>query len=472
MPHLADGVFFAVASRSPALLSRLLAIALPMVVSQAMETVNMFVGRLFLSRLGEAHLAAAMSGGLTAFTLSGIFAGTVGYTNAVVAQLFGAGGRDRCARAAVQGLILAVASYPIILAISPLARHLFAAAGQTPLQVALGYEYYRILVYGSLFSVLRSAITGFFIGVGRTRVVMVANLAGMAINVPAEYLLIFGKLGLPALGLTGAALGAVLGSFVAFVVLLVQFLRPGCRREFATHRAFAFEGNTIGILLRFGIPAGIETFLNTFAFNLFIQFMHSYGPSVAASVTIAFNWDIVAFIPMLGMSFAVTSLVGQFVGAREPEMVQRATALALRVAWLYAGTVAVLFVAATPALVNVFSSGFGAGATETALLAKTLVRLAAIYILADAAHLVFAGALRGAGDTRWVMAISVGLHWAFATAAVILVRVARAAPTTVFSVFVVFVVLVGVGMFARFRSGAWRRIRLVEADVAAAPGAR
>ncbi len=471
MPDPANGVWFAVTSRAPSLLGRLLAIALPMVVSQAMETVNMFVGRLFLSRLGEAHLAAAMSGGLTAFTLSGIFAGTVGYTNAVVAQLFGAGRGDKCARAAVQGLILGVASYPVILAIAPLARHLFVAAGQSPLQVALGYEYSRVLIYGSVFGVLRSAITGFFIGVGRTRVVMVANVAGMAINVPIEYVLIFGKLGLPALGLTGAALGSVLGSFAALLVLMVQFLRPGCRREFATHRAFAFERDTIGILLRFGLPAGIETFLNTFAFNLFIQFMHSYGPGVAASVTIAFNWDIVAFIPMLGMSFAVTSLVGQYVGAGEPQMVRRATALALRVAWLYAGTVAVLFVAATPALVNVFASGFGAGGAGVALLARTLVRLAAIYILADAAHLVFAGALRGAGDTRWVMGISVGLHWAFATTAVILVRVAAAAPTTVFAVFVVFVVSVGVGMFVRFRSGAWRRIRLVEAGTAA-PGAR
>ncbi len=455
------------ASREPKLLGRLLAIALPMVVSQAMETVNMFVGRLFLSRLGEAHLAAAMSGGLTAFTLSCIFAGTAGYTNAVVAQLFGAGRTDRCARAAVQGLILGVASYPVILAIAPLARHLFVAAGQTPLQVALGYEYYRVLVYGSLFGVLRSAVTGFFLGVGRTRVVMVANLVGMAINVPAEYLLIFGRLGLPALGLTGAALGANFGSFSALLVLLIAFVRPEYRRDFATHRAFGVDGDTIRTLLRFGLPAGLEMFLNTSAFNVFIQFMHSYGPGVAASVTIAFNWDIVAFIPMLGMSFAVTSLVGQYVGARDPEMARRATALALRVAWVYAGAIAVLFVAATPVLVGVFASGFDAGSGEVARLARTLVRLAAIYILADAAHLVFAGALRGAGDTRWVMAISVGLHWSFAPLAVVLIRVFAARPTAVFGTFVVFVVLLGVGMFVRFSGGAWRRIRLL--DAAAAP---
>ena len=161
----------------------------------------------------------------------------------------------------MQGLILAVASYPVILALSPLARLLFAAAGQSPLQVALGYEYFRVLVFGSVLGVLRSAITGFFLGVGRTRVVMVANLAGMVLNVPAQYLLINGGFGLPPLGLTGGALGTILGSFAALVVLLIQFLRPAYRREFGTHQAFGIDTDTLGILFRFGLPAGLEMFL-------------------------------------------------------------------------------------------------------------------------------------------------------------------------------------------------------------------
>jgi multidrug resistance protein, MATE family len=438
------------------LLSRLLAIALPMVVSQAMETVNLFVGRLFLSRLGPATLGAAMSGGLTAFTLTCIFAGAAGYTNAIVAQLFGAGRPDKCARAAMQGLVLAVVSYPVILALAPVARYLFVVTGQTPEQVALGYEYFRVLVYGSILGVLRSAITGFFLGIGRTRVVMAANVAGMVINVPAQYLLI------RHLGLAGGALGTVLGGFTALAVLVVQFLTPRYRREFATHKAFAIELDTMKTLARFGLPAGLEMFLNTFAFTLFIQLMHSYGPTVAGAVTIAFNWDIVAFIPMLGLSFAVTALVGQYVGARDPQNGQRATFVALRVALVYSGSMAVLFLTATPALVGLFAQGFGAAAAEASRLAATLVRLAAIYVIADAAHLVFAGALRGAGDTRWVMAISAGLHWVFATLAILMIRVARASPVAVFAAFVVFVVALGVGMYARFRTGRWQRIRLVE----------
>jgi MATE family multidrug resistance protein len=449
-------------SRPAPLLPRLLGIALPMVVSQASDTIMMFTDRLFLSRLGEAYIAAAMSGGLTAFMVSSFFVGTVGYTNAVVAQLYGAKRKQSCAEATVQGLILALICYPLILAVSPLARYLFILAGQSPLQVGLGYEYFQYIIFGSVFLVLRYALSGFFLGIGRTRLVMLANLAGMLANLPANYVLIYGKLGFPALGLKGAAIGTVLGSALSFLVLLASYLSRPNRREFATHRAFRLRGATMRTLVRFGTPAGVEMLLNVAAFNLFVQFMYSYGTGVAAAVTIAFNWDIVAFIPMLGMSFATTALVGQFVGARDFALARRAAYLSLRVAWVYSGTMVVVFLAATGALVRTFASGFPGDAAEIIRLAAVLIRLASIYTLADSAQLVFAGALRGAGDTRWVMSVSVGLHWLFSGLAVVLIRFVGISPVAAWTAFIVFVVLLGIAMFLRFRGGRWMQIRMLE----------
>ena len=446
--------------RSP-VLRRLLRIALPMVVSQASDTVMMFVDRLFLSRLGEAYLSAAMSGGLTLFMLSSLFIGTVGYTNAVVAQLYGADRKDRCAEAAVQGMILALLCYPIILAISPLARYLFVLAGQAPIQVALGYQYFQALVFGSVFLVLRFAISGFFLGIGRTKVVMISNLIGMVVNIPANYVLIYGKLGFPALGMTGAAIGTILGNMTAFLILFAFYLRPANRLEFGTHRGFRLVRRQMRILIRFGTPAGLEMFLNVAAFNLFVQFMHSYGTGVAAAVTIAFNWDIVAFIPMLGMGYATTSLVGQFVGARDYTKARRTAYVSLGVAWVYSVTLIVLFLSITGVLVRTFVSGFPGDTTEITRLASTMIRLVAVYILADSAQLVFAGALRGAGDTRWVMRISVGLHWAFSGVAIVLIRVLRVAPVAAWAGFIIFVMLMGWAMFLRFRLGRWQEIQMI-----------
>jgi MATE family multidrug resistance protein len=443
-------------------LQRLLKIALPMVVSQASDSMMMFADRVFLSRVGELELAASMAGGLTMFMLSSLFIGTVGYVTAIVAQYYGAKRYPQCGEATFQSILIALLCYPILLALSPLVRHFFILAGHAPRQIELGYLYFHTLVFGSVFLVLRNALAGFFIGIGRTTVVMLSNLAGMLVNIPANYLLIFGKLGFPALGLKGAAIGTILGNATIFLILLLFYLRGVNRTQFNTNRSLRFRPRIMSRLLRFGIPSGFEMFLSVAAFNLFVQFMHSYGTDVAAAVTIAFNWDIVAFIPMLGMSYATTALVGQNIGAGDREEARRSTYVALRVAWLYSGLMVVLFVFATRHLVGAFASGFGTGSQNIASLAVVLLRLAAVYTLADSAQLVFTGALRGAGDTRWVMRMSIGLHWIFSGIAIFMIRYIQADPVTVWLVFISFVVGLGIVMFLRFRGGKWQRIQLIE----------
>jgi len=206
----------------------------------------------------------------------------------------------------------------------------------------------------------------------------------------------------------------------------------------------------------------VEMLLNVAAFNLFVQFLHSYGTGVAAAVTIVFNWDIVAFIPMLGMSYATTALVGQFVGGRDLDQARRAAYLSLRVAWIYSGAMVIVFLVATRVLVRTFAAGFPGDTSEITRLATVMIRLASIYTLADSAQLVFAGALRGAGDTRWVMWVSVALHWVFAAVAVTLIRVLRIPPVLAWVGFIVFIVLLGAAMYLRFRGGRWRQIRLID----------
>ena len=421
----------------------------------------MFVDRVFLSRVGELHLAASMAGGLTMFSLSSFFIGTVGYVTAIVAQYYGAKRYKLCGVATFQSILIALVCYPVLLGLSPLARYLFVLAGHAPQQIELGYLYFQTLIFGSVFLILRYALAGFFLGVGRTTVVMLANIVGMLVNIPANYVLIFGKLGFPEMGLQGAAIGTIAGNATIFAILLLFYLRGTNRDQFNTNRSLRFRPQIMGKLLRFGIPAGFEMFLSVTAFNLFVQFMHSYGTVVAAAVTIAFNWDIVAFIPMLGMSQATTALVAQNIGAGDREEAKRSTYVALRVAWLYSGFMVLLFVFGTRYLVGAFTSDFGANAEQIASLAVVMLRLAALYTLADSAQLVFTGALRGSGDTRWVMRMSIGLHWVFSGAAIFLIRFIQADPVTVWVVFIAFVMGLGLVMFLRFRSGKWRQIELI-----------
>jgi MATE family multidrug resistance protein len=451
-------------------LSRLIVIAFPMVVSQTSDTIMLFTDRLFVSRLGEEYLAASMAGGLTQFMMSSFFLGMVGYVNAIVAQYYGARRTEHCARATFQAVLLSFAAYPVLLAVSPLVRYFFVFAGHSPRQIELGYLYYSTLIFGSIFSILRTALTGFFLGIGRTTVVMLSNLVGMLVNLPANYLLIYGKFGFPAMGLRGAAIGTVIGAFATFAILAAFYLNRANRTEFGTHRARSFDPVLFRKLLGFGVPVGFEQFLNVAAFNTFVQFMHSYGTIVAAAVTITFNWDVVVFIPMLGLGYATTALVGQNIGANDLPEAKRTAYTALKVAWGYAAAMGILFVTTAPALVRVFVSGFESGGREVSSIAVTMIRLAALYTLADATQLMFAGALKGAGDTKWVMRISVALHWVFAAVAVFMIRGLRAAPTAVWIAFILFVLSMGVAMFARFKLGRWTEIELI-GDVRTAPQA-
>ena len=438
----------------------LVRIAFPMLISQASETVMLFVDRLFLSRLSKIHLAAAMSGGLTSFVLSSLFVGMVGYVNAIVAQYYGSGRKDQCARATTQAIYAAVLSYPILLLFIPFTKYFFQAFGLEAEQVALTDVYVRYLLAGSVMFVARNALTGFFTGIGRTRIVMTANIAAMLINIPANYVFIFGKLGFPALGMRGAAIGTLCGSFSALLMLLITYLRVSRSPEYRAEHQWRFDRTLMKKLLRFGLPAGTETLLNMGAFNLFVQLMHSYGSNVAAAVTIAFNWDLVAFIPMFGLGIATTAVVGQHIGARDFEGAEASAYLSLHLGYVYSGLMMVLFIAGAGPLVRVFSSGFtdAEGVPEMAML---FLRLVSLYTVADATNIIFAGSLRGAGDTKWVMRLSVVVHWTLATTAFICVKVVHVRPLVVWSLFIGMILILGFVMVLRFRTGRWKSIELI-----------
>ena len=142
-------------------------------------------------------------------------------------------------------------------------------------------------MFGSVFALMKIALAGFFIGLGRTRVVMSANIIGMFINIPANWIFLFGKFGIPALEMNGTAIGTLVGSGSIRFILLGVYLSPRYRREYSTHREIRFDGRLMKLMLEYGSPAGLETFLNVAVFNFFVQLMNSYGPDTATAVTIA-----------------------------------------------------------------------------------------------------------------------------------------------------------------------------------------
>ncbi|MDX2481960.1 MAG: MATE family efflux transporter [Desulfuromusa sp.] len=452
-------------SKTPAKggLREMFAISLPMVVSHGCETAMIFTDRLFLSRLGSLSMNAAMVGGLTSFMLITFFIGLTGYATALVAQYFGAGRRDHCALVLSQAAILAVVSFPLILAARPLAHGLFVVMDIPPAQIAPQQLYFDILVYGSILVLLRTCLSSFFSGIGQTRVVMLAALITMAVNVVANYILIFGHFGVPPLGLRGAAYGTLFGSLCGLLVLTATYLRQENRRIYRVRSALRFDRIVMYKLLRFGSPAGVEMFLNLLAFTIMIMLFHSDGLITATAVTIVFNWDMVSFVPLLGIQIGVVSLVGRYMGAGRPDIVERVTRSGLKMGWIYSSLILVLFVSFPEQLVGVFQPGkTDVIYLQAAPLAVSMLRLASLYVLADATVVVFSGALRGAGDTFWTMCLSVGMHWLLVLILWVFLKVLELSPQTAWLAVIGFFLIFSGLFYLRYQNGKWKTLELVK----------
>jgi MATE family multidrug resistance protein len=219
----------------------------------------------------------------------------------------------------------------------------------------------------------------------------------------------------------------------------------------------------MGKLWRFGYPAGVEMFLNLLAFNGMILIFHADGLVTATASTIMLNWDMVSFLPLLGLEIGVMSLVGRYMGAGSPDTAHRATLSGLKSGWLYSAVILVLFAVFPHSLVDVFRPPYDDPAFQAAVpTAVFMIRVASLYVLIEAVVVVLIGALRGAGDTFWAMCISVSLHWALVPILFVILHILEWSPEAAWVALVGTFLMFSVLFYLRYRSGKWRTLRVVQ----------
>jgi MATE family multidrug resistance protein len=433
----------------------LLDLALPMVVSQGSFAIMVFCDRWFLSFLGPEYMSAAMGGGVAAFFTISLFMGVMSYANAMVAQYYGAGELHKCPRVVSQGLIMAAACLPFIGLITYGVYHLFGVIGHAPEQLALERVYYLILMLGAIFNLGKACIASYFTGIGRTRVVMIADLLGVAINIPLSYALVFGKFGLPEMGIAGAAWGTVIATLFALGVFGMFYFNRMHREQFQVMKSFHLDRGIMRRYARLGFPSGFEMFANVATFNLFILLFQSYGIAEGAAAAIVFNWDMMSFVPMIGLHIAVISLIGRYVGAGDMSRANGVIKAGYKLALGYSSILAVVFVVFRVDLINVFAQS-DADFTEIIELGSFMMVGLACYVMADASLLISGGVLRGAGDTRWQITVSISLHWLMLIVQYLVIVVYELSPRVSWSVFVAMILLLAAAYLWRLLSGTWR----------------
>ncbi len=440
-------------------------VALPLILSTASMTLMLFVDRMFLSWYGEDSVAAATPGGITYFTICSIFLGTAQYVNTIVAQHHGSGDKPACARAVWQGIFFSTAAAPMILACIPVGGIIFTWSGHGVTVSTLEKEYFSILMVGGVVLPFNAALSSFFSGRGRTAVVMWGNLAGNAANLVLAYALIFGKLGFPEMGIRGAGLATAITGAIPALYWAVLFLSPRYQVQYRTRKEFRWDPKLFSMLLRYGIPSGVQFFLDVGSFTMFVLLVGRLGEADLAAANIALSIEMLAFLPMVGMSIATSTLVGEYIGRDRPEIAQKSTYSALKLALAYTAIPAVLYLFIPGSLMELFRPAPHIGQGFDVIMAKgiVLVRVIAIYTMFDTIFIVFSGALKGAGDTRFAMWAQILMAWIFFIPPVyLIIEYFHAGLFAAWSWVLVYVVVLGVIFWLRFRSGYWKTIRMVE----------
>ena len=448
--------------------AEVLRVAFPLVLSTSAHTIQMFVDRMFLTWHSNDTMSAAMPAGILSFTFVSFFMGTVGYVNTFVAQYTGAQRPRQVGAAIWQGIFLSIAGAALMLFLLPLAPTFFDWMGHDESVRVHEVVYFKIMCLSAAPVLISTTISGFFTGRSKTWTVLVVNTVGIVINIVLDWLLIFGNCSLPQMGIAGAGWATVIGSTVSAVLFVVLFLKKEQRVNFDTLSGARFKPDLFKRLLRYGAPNGVQFMLDIMAFTMFIALIGRIDKTSLMASNIAFQINSLGFMPMIGFSIALTVLVGQALGKNDPKLAQRSTWSAFYLTSVYMTLIALGFWFVPELFLYPFSvKADPLEFKKIADLSKTLLCFVAFYSLFDTGNLVFSGALKGAGDTRFVMIISMTLSWIImvvpSSLAIIYQWGSQGGLYVAWFFAAAFISSLAVVFFLRFQQGKWKSMRVIEA---------
>ena len=284
------------------------------------------------------------------------------------------------------------------------------------------------------------------------------------LNILLDYLLIFGNFGFPRLGITGAGIATVTSSAFVTIAYLILFCRHSNNLRFQTRSSWRLQKRLLLRILRFGTPSGAHFFLDVMGFTVFVLLIGRIGTVELAASNIALNINLLSLLPMIGLGTAASIMVGRFQGARQSPLAVKTTYSALHMAVVHNTVMASLYWFAPEILISPFiqeTSGGDLPLIEST--ASSLLRYFAIIIFLDSLIIMTGGALKGAGDTRYVMTVLAFTSIFFLVIpAYILIEVLHQPASVAWICAIVNLAVVALAFSLRFRSRKWQNIDVIE----------
>lgn len=427
-------------------------LAVPMVLEMGMESVFAVVDAFFVAKLGADAVATV---GLTEAVLTLVFAIAIGLSmgaTALVARRVGEGDREAAAVTAVQVYALGLAVSLTVAVLGYLAApDILRLMGASPSVVEGGADYTRILLAGSPTVLLLFLGNAVFRGAGDAAIAMRVLWFANLINIVLDPCLIFGWGPFPELGLAGAAVATTIGRGAGCVYQVVVLVRQG-GRVVIRRRHLRLDRAVLARLVKVSIGGIGQYVVATASWVFLVRVIAVFGSVALAGYTLAVRVIIFTILPSWGLTNAAATLVGQNLGAGQPERAERSVWLTARVNVVFMGAVALLFLLLPETLIGIFTDQ-----PEVVAVGVSCLRWVASCYLVFAYGLVMIQAFNGAGDTTTPTILNLLCYWVWQLPVAWLLAVPLGlGPTGVFVAIASSEILLGIAGIVLFRRGKWK----------------
>ncbi|WP_374289869.1 MATE family efflux transporter [Desulfovibrio desulfuricans] len=395
---------------------RFYSVGLPIFIAQISQTGMTFADTAFAGQYSAEHMAAVAVGGSVWMPVALLGIGCLLALSPLSAQLVGSGRPDRAAHLLRQGLWLTVAMSIVLMSFFYVVSLHMDAFGLEPELARISGGFLRAMLWGLpgfLFFVnLRSFLEGF----ARTRPAMIIGLLGLLVNVPCNYIFIYGKLGMPELGGVGCGVASAISFWFMGLCMLYYLRRDPQYRHLgplfaplfrgASASEPRFDGALVLRVLRIGLPGALALFFEVSLFALSAILLAPLGTVMVAGHQIALNFGSLVFMVPLSISMTATIRVGRCLGARQGERAKLVARTALTLSVIFALLIATLTVLCRKGIVAIYTED-----AAVAALAGQLLLYQAAYQIVDGLQVTGIGILRGHNDTRIISVICFAAYW-------------------------------------------------------------
>ena len=378
-----------------------------MVLQEAGWAVLGMVTTFLVGHLGAAAITAVGLSEQIVFIPQVAFAGISVGATAIVARHVGAREPGQANRTLRQAIILAVIlgfAFGFLVWFFP--DQLLRVFRARPEVIVFGRNYIRVIAFTTVFNFVMNGGTSIFRGSGDTKTPMYVMLIVEIVGVSLAYILINGSFGLPALGVLGAGIARGTSSVVGGLLIMALLIRGKGFLKYDLRTALHFDLGETKRILKVGLPAFVEQLQMRGAMMIFTIIISSLGTTVYAAHALAMRVEELAFMPSFGFSVAATALVGQALGAKRPDLAEKAGYLAQRFCAAFMTTIGMITFFLGHRLIAIFISD-----PEVIRIGALGLKMWAFAMPGMATNNTFAGGLRGAGDTRWVLLLTAIGMW-------------------------------------------------------------